>query len=396
LSEEPAGLDVEAHVRSVAASLGVADFVYLPSIVDKGNAIREVSDGLLVCRRGSAVLQVKSRDRVAAASDNVESATRWLRREYKAAVRQGEGTRRTIRSRWASGDPVLAIAVRALAYPNRRAEFAIELGDPATWPTVIVLDHPQADGIELPINGYVFVVSLDDWRNLNLHIRSVNGLLRYIHRALLAEDGDSIRLGAERERFSKIAAADTASAAERDIAVPWFSLDGSHEMRGVALYRELMERIWGGAATGPELTAPDCRHILNFLDDAPIAMQARVGEWALAKRRQLSASRRRQSGLVVLGDRPLVYVCDLEENEPRRDAWVAELGALTAVRLAEWAEQRRTETSAVCIGVREKREGVEYTHIYATDELGRLIPRDLRATIEERYGIPDLTERRQR
>jgi hypothetical protein len=391
LSIGPSGVEVEEHVRTISALLGIADFVYLPSVVSKGNATREVSDGLLICSHGAAILQVKSRARSAAASDNAEDAQRWLRREYESAIRQGEGTRRTIGLRWAGGDPVLATAVRALAYPSRHEEFAVELGDPASWPIVVVLDHPAGEETDLPRHDHVFVVSLEDWEDLNHHVRSVNGLLRYISRVLEAQIDGTVPFGRERDRFYQVAEADSASASAREGSVPWFAVDGSHEDLGVALYRELLERVWLGDARGPALSATECRLVLDFLDDVPVAMQARVGRWVLSKRRKLSATGSRQSGLVILGNRPMIFVCDVERNEPEADAWNAELGALTAVRIAEWAEQRSTLTSAVCVGVREMREGVEYTHIYASHELGALVPTELRRSVEERYGVPHLS-----
>jgi len=42
------GRDVEAEVRRLGAALGVADFVYLPAIVRKGSATRELGDGFLI------------------------------------------------------------------------------------------------------------------------------------------------------------------------------------------------------------------------------------------------------------------------------------------------------------------------------------------------------------
>ena len=43
------------------------------------------------------------------------------------------------------------------------------------------------------------------------------------------------------------------------------------------------------------------------------------------------------------------------------------------------------------IGVRQAGGGVEYTHIYAEAELGLDVPPEVRADIENRYGVPTLT-----
>lgn len=384
--------NVEAHVRGVAALLGVADFVYSPTVVPKGKATREVSDGMLLCRQGRVVLQVKARERAAAAGDDADAAARWVRKQCASAIEQGKGTLRTIRVNWEAGEPVRAVAVRALNFaPERRAEFAVPLSeDPSGWPIAVILDHPLIDGIDVPLPDGVFAITPNDWRELNRSVRSVNGLVRYIHRVLEIQASGPFTLGHERDRFVEVARADRGYAAERDVSVPWFTL-GTHEDIGVELYRELLERVWMGDARGPALSASECRLILDFLDDVPVALQVRVGRWILEKRSRLDATGERQSGVVLVGDRPLLYACETEANEPDRRRWKAELTALTAVRLLEWQEQRGTETPAVCIGVRQADGGVEYTHIYADAKLGFDVPPEVRADIEDRYGVPTLT-----
>jgi hypothetical protein len=84
-------------------------------------------------------------------------------------------------------------------------------------------------------------------------------------------------------------------------------------------------------------------------------------------------------------------VCTTDANEPDPEVWKAELVALTAVRLDEWREQRGRETPIVCVGVREMSAGVEYTHVYMANEGDLRVPAEVRADIERRYGIPDLT-----
>lgn len=383
------GGEVEQHVREVAALLGVADFIYSPTVITKGRATREVSDGLLMCAQGGAVLQVKSRNADAAEHDS-DAAARWLRKHFRTAVAQGEGTRRSITAQARAGDPVEAIAVRALDFPpERHDEFAVALdADSEMWPLIVVLDHAGATGVELPVPQGVFPITLTDWRELNRAVRSVNGILRYVTRVLTADPPLVVSLGHERDRFVEIAHADARYAAEHDATVPWFTLDETRDDLGVALYRELLERVWVGDARGPVLSARECRLILNHLDDVPISLQATVGQWMLRKRRALASTGLRQSGIALLHDRPLVYVCDNERNESDPNYWKAELTVLTAARMATWREQRGTEAPAVCVGVREADGGIEYTFVYIEGRLD--LPADVRHDVEARYGIPNL------
>ena len=392
------GIEVEAHVREVAAALGVADFVYLPAITHKGTAVREVSDGLLSCGQGTVILQVKAREPAAAANDDAEGSKRWLQKQYGAAVRQGQGTRRTIEQHRASGMPVNVIPARALGFPAaEHGAFSLPLDiDPSGWPILVVLAHPLARGVTVPIEDGVLAITLDDWRILNRRVRSVNGLVRYVNRLIDAAlpAGNPVMLGHEAERFAALAHADDVAPGDWGTSVPWFSSAISQQDElGIEFYRELLHSVWRGNAHGPALGPAACRLILDHLDDAPAVMQANVGNWIYVKRQQLDATGHRQSGVVVLDQRLLLYACDNEVNEPNAEAWKSELINLAATRAAEWREQRGTGTNAVCVGVREMAQGVEYTHILINDQFAQQIPREVRAAIESHYGVPNLRAR---
>lgn len=388
------GIQVETHVREVAATLGIADFVYLPVLTRKGGAVREVSDGLLICGQGSVVLQVKSRDPDAAAADDNAAAARWIRKRYAEAVRQGEGTRRAIDLVRRSGDPVSAIPMRALEFsPPERAPFRLALDEEAAhWPVLVVLDHPLARGITVPVEDRVLAITLEDWRSLNHRVRSVNGLVRYVNRLVAASvpAGNAVALGQEQSRFAVLADADEVAPGDWGTSVPWFSQDMAPEDEfGIEFYRELLHKVWGGDARGPALSPAECRLILDHLDDAPAVMQARIGNWIYAKRQQLDATGRRQSGVVALDKRLLVYVCETERNEPNAEAWKAQLVNLAATRVIEWREQRGLGTNAACVGVRTLAQGVEYTHILVNDLFAKHIPSEVKTAVESRYGVPD-------
>jgi hypothetical protein len=390
----------EQRARDVAAVLGVADFVYAQPLVPKGSATREVGDGLLICGRGGAVVQVKARDGDAGLDDSPEKAARVIRKFLDAAVRQGRGSKRTIAQHVQRGQPLRVIPVRALSYPpERREEFALTLPeDCANWPIIVVVDHPNNPVVEVTSDPDVFCVSLGDWHELNAHIRSVNGVLRYVERVLDHGATLAVPFGEESRRFSALVAADAVSTAGSPTAVPWLSYDGAVDPTAVAIYRELLEKVWGGAAQGPALTADECRQILDVLDDVPVATQTRVGRWILDRRRTLQRTGQRTSGCIAVAgnDSPylLVYMADTEANEANRERWEAELGTLTLVRALEWREQRTSGIRAVGVGVREAYGGVEYSYVYANGPVS--VPDDVRRMIEWCYGISDFRTGRNR
>jgi hypothetical protein len=166
----------------------------------------------------------------------------------------------------------------------------------------------------------------------------------------------------------------------------------------VAMYRELLEKVWGGQARGPALTADECRQILDVLDDVPVATQTRIGRWVLDKRRTLQRTGQRASGCIAMGGDDsrsvLVYMCDTEANEASREHWEADLGTLRLVRAAEWREHRTGDVRVVGIGVREVNGGVEYSYVYTDEPVA--VPGDVRRMIEWRYGIGDFRTGRNR
>src|SRR5215475_3273758 len=178
------GPGVEARVRYIAAALCVPEFVYRPSLIHKGAATREVGDGLLICGAGGVVLQVKARSYREGKRESRQSAERWIRKHHSQAVSQGRGSKRTIAS--SPTGSLCAVPIRSLVLgDNERRLFEIVIGqDCGSWPIVVVLDHPKELHVELPYTEDAFCVSLRDWTELNRHIRSVHGLLRYIDAVL--------------------------------------------------------------------------------------------------------------------------------------------------------------------------------------------------------------------
>jgi hypothetical protein len=168
---------------------------------------------------------VKARDHDAGRGEPAEKAARVVAKFLATAVRQGRGTKRTIAQQVRQGQPLRVIPVRALDYPpERRDEFALTLTeDCANWPIIVVIDHPDDPVVEINPDADVFCVSLDDWHELNAHIRSVNGVLRYVERVLDHGAALPVPFGEERRRFDKLVGADAASTAGSATAVPWLS-----------------------------------------------------------------------------------------------------------------------------------------------------------------------------
>lgn len=81
---EPWGPASEEAARRYAADLGVPDFVYDPVTLSKGNARREVSDGLLISQGRGVILQSKARD--PGAPPDSSRLTAWAQKQIGKAT----------------------------------------------------------------------------------------------------------------------------------------------------------------------------------------------------------------------------------------------------------------------------------------------------------------------
>ncbi len=385
------GIMVERRVRYVAATLGVPEFVYVPPLVRKSGAVREVGDGILYCGAGGAVLQVKARARREGRRDSSGDAVRWIVKHVERAVRQGRGSKRTIISYQGNGDPLSIVPFRSMVLGDDvRAGFEVVLdSDCSDWPIIVVVDHPKSVGVELPQYEDAFCVTLSDWLELNRRIRSVHGLLRYVNAVLEAGSEAHFPLGHESERFSEVASLElsrTRTYRGSHLAVPVVSSAATSNPRAVANYRQLIDNTWGPNEELPGLPIGDYRAILDFFDDAPASVQEYVGLWLSEQDATLRRVRHRVSGTTLLGYRPLVYMCDFFENQPDRQDWFTQLWGLTAVRAIEWREQMKARHDVVGVGVRYIEESEkEYTYILMRPEIE--VPGDVRKMTEWTFGF---------
>jgi hypothetical protein len=203
------GDECEARVRTIAARLGVADFVFTAPQVPKGGATREVSgDGLLIVGDVGAILQVKDREPNQAALDQPDRTAAWIAKNIHRAAAQGAGTRREIARRQQRGEGIKVLPARALDLSgDKQAVYALSLGgNVAQWPVIVVVDHEQAHDQQYTVGPNTFVITLDDWLQLHQRIRSTHGLITYASRVI--QSGLTVPLGHEARRYVAMYAAD--------------------------------------------------------------------------------------------------------------------------------------------------------------------------------------------
>lgn len=380
------GYRAEEAVREIAAVLGLPDLVYVAELSrHRVSGAREVGDGLLIANGRGAIVQVKAR----AGDEERDKAQRWVRKHVARAIRQGRGSANTIELARDRGEPLVVTPVRCLALDDEvRERFVVSLDelDVRQWLQIVVIDAPAADGLELELPDGVFIISLGDWHEVHLAIRSVTGLLEYVERVI--EANLHVPLGEEQARYRAVVEADAeySKASGRDTSRPWFSLDNLASPMGAQLYRELVERVWPLDAPMPAVEPEDYRAVVELLDAVPPGVHVELGEWILRKRYELSQGAGRSSGLfVTAGLPPIVYLCADHESFPAPEDFTAELGVLTAVRAEQFAEQTGGQRTALGIGHRVDPGGVD--HLYVLVRGLADVPDELRAEVEERLSV---------
>src|SRR5665647_3917050 len=87
----------EEYTLRAAAAGGQPDFVYRPIDTPKGQAQREIGDCIIWVGMQALVVSVKSRDPDKMGSDTEARAKAWLDKQIDKALRQIEGTVRTLK-----------------------------------------------------------------------------------------------------------------------------------------------------------------------------------------------------------------------------------------------------------------------------------------------------------
>jgi hypothetical protein len=383
------GRAVEEEVRQIAARLGVADFVYTVPLLAKGRGSREISDVLLISNGRGAVLQVKTRD----PGSRSEDGAAWLASSGggERAYRQGSGTRRQIGLQQKAGTSVTAFPVRSANWSDddRQAAGLLLDSDVSSWPTIVIVDHPDIEGV-VPTRTDAFWITAEDWLWLNRALRSVTGFLIYVERILESDVEARLPLGHEGERFRRVVEADAAFAAQGgQWSQPYLTADALNDPIGAQLYRELLERIWPPDASRPlKVPIEDIRRVLEFLDGVPPGMQVTVGRWILRKRSALSGGPWASGAVMFNRDRLLVFGCSKANLYDDIEQFDADLGTLAWVRADEVHRQGGTISSVLAVGHLVADGFIDYRYIYT--EPPPEVPEDLRRHVLHQYGMFDL------
>ncbi|MDI1463376.1 hypothetical protein QEZ54_20555 [Catellatospora sp. KI3] len=382
MTTETPGHQAEDYARQLAGDLGVRDFVYQPAVVKKGSGLREISDGLLVAGGDGLILQVKSRDPEAAKRDSVQKAQSWCAKTAADAVRQADGTRRSI----CDGH----VQVRSLRGFERL------LPNASTWPAVIIVGHPSNPQVALPAEPKTLYISLHDWRNLHRWLRSTSQVISYVRRAI--DSRVEVDLGCEQDRYRALAAADLRAPGSLTSlpVLPPYPIDGA-EARDAALFEDLIERLADPeGATGWH--AQQYLRIVEELDRVPAIVRVHLGAKMRQTYLEMCASRSRRS-FVALGPSgrgtrlAFLYEYDADDR-PAGDWFMAQVAAYGTLRhenaLAAGAEP---SSATVAIGVLHHRDhGRRYVFFYNAGADIRL-PDDLRRQMEAEFGVLNATDR---
>lgn len=313
----------------------------------------------------------------------------WIEKHGKKAVAQADGTRRLLVKRRQAEDPVIAVPVRALhlsAEDRRRVGLTLDM-DVSTWPTIVVLDHPQAETARSPLPADVFWITLHDWHGLHRAIRSTTGVLRYIHRVLAADPTPQWSLGTERLRYGAFVDADRRAAADSGSPIGFLDWSVLDDPIGVELYRDVMQRLWPEDGELPSVEIDDYRLILEHLDAVAPGAAAGLGRWIEAKRDHLRRHGSWSSGMSLDEDRLTVYACDHRRNYTNLEQFDAELAALLATRAHEVTTQGRPVAQACAIGVLQDTPGLDYRFVFMRPPSE--IPRSLVLSVQQARGVYD-------
>jgi len=385
------GTILEDNVRQVAARLGVADFVFTAEEVTKGTALREAGgDGLLISNGLGAVLQVKSREPAAALTDEVSRVESWLGKNAFRARDQGRGTKRELKRLYDLGNPLKAYPIRAMHLPDSKRERYVHYvsGDTSDWPTIVVLDHIQAIGVDLGFEDDTLWITYDDWCALQLRVRSTTGILRYVRRVLLSKL--HVPLGKELERYTTLREAFVPNS---PTAVPEFPDVTYVGDIGAEIFHEIIDKVWHDDGVIPWSNPEQYRAIVEFLDNVPPSLQTIVGSWFFKKRSELASGQARSSGIVQVNNNRLVYLCTNITSDSDAREWQAQFSALTILRHTQAIESGALTDSmtlgvAALVETRGSKSGVSYIYVLlrGSDALVP-IPTDIRRFYEYNYGI---------
>ncbi|MFD8752965.1 hypothetical protein ACFV0O_18615 [Kitasatospora sp. NPDC059577] len=187
------GKGAELATHAAAATWGLPDFVFHPSMAEKGSGRRELGDRVILTGQRGLIVQVKCRT-VAPKPDEAERA--WINKVVGKGMRQAKGTVRTLK-------------LAAATMVNGRGRTLTVAGDAFEWAAVLVLDHPCLPDATVPdwepIGIPAIALTRRDWDFLFDQLRSTTAVVDYLFRAAAEPKG---ALGEEPLRYYVLAAAD--------------------------------------------------------------------------------------------------------------------------------------------------------------------------------------------
>jgi hypothetical protein len=274
---EGRGCEAEDASADAATEWGLPDFTCTIGTVRRGNATREVADRLLVVGDAGVVIQVKAR---VARSEDSDKERRWLRKQIRKAISQGQGTIRTLHRQ-----PLIATTAR---------QDQIQIGGNAQqWMTLVIIDHPSPPDDVIPDLGSaddVCVMLRRDWEFLFDQLKSTNSVLTYLQRI----SGRSTELGSEPARYYDLANADASAApgpvdltllpeGARAYSEPQLPMEpaGNNpaDLNALRLVRSIMEDLANGPMTqGAEEKRSEA---LALLDRVPVRQRVEIAHLLL-------------------------------------------------------------------------------------------------------------------
>jgi hypothetical protein len=275
--DENQGQAAEDATHDAAATWGLPDFVYRPTIRKVGSGTRELGDGILMVGDLAAVIQVKSR---AARSPDPEKERRWIDKQMAAASRQADGT-------------IRQLGRESAEFVNARGR-TIEIdGKQLTWMVVIVIDHPDVpDGIPAvstsKSTNHTVILLRRDWEFLFNQLKSTHAVIEYLQRA----PNEARELGREPMRYYELAAADARAEPEvlddkllgpmgRPVSAPLLPLEpaAADDRNAHLLVRSIFEDIATCPLDGD--TERDRLRALSELDRLPVGQRTGLGRFII-------------------------------------------------------------------------------------------------------------------
>lgn len=265
------GLANEAAIHGAAATWGSSDFLFFPTSERKGEALREIGDGLLVIGNKGVVIQAKARD---SNSDTEEKAKSWVNKQVRRASAQVDGTVRRLRA-------------QKTKLQNGRGRPLLLDSPSIDWVGVVIIEHsnvPNRFALDSHKSQTPTVPLVRrDWEFLFNQLRSTYAVINYLHRVA----GTSNTIGSEYLRYFELALADSETindsptpsihANQIALSVPQLPMEsaGHENDESHSVVRNIIEDIANSPFKKDELEAVQI--ILGEIDALPVGHRTDLG-----------------------------------------------------------------------------------------------------------------------